>query len=99
MLGNQEFVKLINRTLFFGDKEIIDQDEEKKIIDVLSNLLTYEDDEVETDKFLINYGVIIFFLHTLFEKSAPKQIRQDILRLIKLKFEDLKVNIGAFMPI
>ena len=97
LISSLEFVKLVARSLFIGEKEIFENDETKKMVAILQNILNY--DNLETEAFLIRDGMVMFFLHVIFEKGHTIKMRMEIAKLLKIKIEEVAPVVGAFMPI
>jgi len=43
--------------------------------------------------------VVLFLLNGVFDTQQQKRVRSDLARLLKLKLEEVKAVIGAFMPL
>jgi len=97
LVESVKFVKLLTRAFSIGEREIFDFEDLRKIIQILTNILHYED--IESDKFLVSSGLIMFFLHIILEKSFHKSIRKDITKLIIDKIEEVGPFVGTFIPI
>lgn len=81
LISNQEFAMLVTLTLFIGEREIFDKEETKKMVSILHSLINYESLDIE--KFLVKDGIVMFFLHVIFEKRLSHSMRFDIARLLK----------------
>lgn len=97
LISSLEFVKLVARSLFIGEKEIFENDETKKMVAILQNILNYEN--LETESFLIKDGMVMFFLHVIFEKGHTIKMRMEIAKMLKIKIDEVAHVVGAFMPI
>jgi hypothetical protein len=92
-----KFTKLITRAFSFGDREIFDNDDLKKLVSILSNILNYE--TIESEKFLIKNGLVMFFLNAIIDKGFNVSIKKEIAKLLLLKIDEVGPTIGAFIPI
>mmetsp|Transcript_19742 Transcript_19742/g.14469 ORF Transcript_19742/g.14469 Transcript_19742/m.14469 type:complete len:135 (-) Transcript_19742:1137-1541(-) len=73
LVESVKFVKLVARAFSITDREVFDQEDLKKITQILQNILQYED--IEAEKFLVNSGLILYFLHIILEKNFHRSIR------------------------
>lgn len=64
---------------------------------ILQSILN--NDDLDTESFLIKNGMVMFFLNAMFEKSQPKRFRVEIVKMLRYKLEEIEHVIGAFMPI
>lgn len=97
MISNLEFVMLVTRTLFIGERELFEKEDSKKMVSILQSLISYGSLDIE--KFLVKDGIVMFFLHVMFEKRLPYQVRKDITKLLRSTIDNVKPVVGAFMPI
>ena len=67
------------------------------MVAILQNILSY--DNLETEIFLIKGGIVMFFLHVVFEKGYTIKMRMEITKLLKMKMDEVANIVGAFMPI
>ena len=74
---NIDFMRLLIRSLYSKEKEIVDMDD---IITILQNILIY--DELDVNLFLIRTGLIYFMLNQIFDKTAQKKVRVELTKLI-----------------
>lgn len=75
---NIDFIRLLIRSMYGKEKEIVNT---LGVIKIIKNLLNYETLNVEV--FLIKTGLIYFILNLIFDKFVqPKTIRVELIQII-----------------
>lgn len=54
---------------------------------------------IESEKFLIKNGLVMFFLNVLSDKGFAMDIKREIAKLLLLKIDEVGPTIGAFIPL
>jgi hypothetical protein len=60
-------------------------------------LLSY--DYLDIEKFLVRDGLVMFFLHSIFDKNTHIKVKFEVARLLKMKIEFVEDEVGAYLPI
>jgi hypothetical protein len=55
------------------------------VINILYYLLTY--DGLDIEKFMIRDGMVMFFMHVIFDKNRSKKLKLEATKLLKMKLE------------
>mmetsp|Transcript_29965 Transcript_29965/g.29169 ORF Transcript_29965/g.29169 Transcript_29965/m.29169 type:complete len:127 (+) Transcript_29965:1252-1632(+) len=90
---NIDFIRLLIRSLFGPEKDIINT---SGVITIIKNLINYEN--LNVDVFLIKTGLIYFILNQIFDKQVPKLIRVEMIQVILSTSQFTKEIYRKYIP-